>query len=142
MALPTFASYSDITARLNDETLDEDQVEAYIADASAMLYALMGSHYNEDSELQAQTLKAVCCNMVARALSASASGAGFGVTQWSQTASSFNEQRTFSNPSGDLYLTTAEKKMLGIGRSAVFTVETSIRPGYPLASSIEPEDES
>lgn len=139
MAIVSFADYSDVCTRLNDSSLDEEQVEALIEDASAMLLALLGSRYDEDDEVQARNLQTVCCNMVARALTATLNSAGFGVSQHSMTVSSFNEQVSYANPSGDLYLTSLEKKLLGIGASAVFTVEPSIRPGYPLTSSVEPE---
>lgn len=137
MALPTLATYEDVLDRTGSSSLDETQVVSLIEDATAMLLSLMGGRYDEGDELQQAALKSVCCNMVARATAAS-SKAGYGVTQWSQTASSFNEQFTYANPTGDLYLTAAEKKMLGIGRSTAFTVEPSIRPNYSLGSTVEP----
>ena len=114
-----FAAYSDVCTRMADDTLAQAQVEALLEDASAMLLALLGPHYDAADELQAANLKTVCCNVVSRALAATTTGAGFGVQQHSMTASAFNEQFTYSNPAGDLYLTATEKRMLGIGAGRI-----------------------
>lgn len=129
--MTSFATYDDLCARTDIE-VSEEKAEALLGDAAAMLMKLLGRRYDPSDGLQAANLRAVSCNMVIRALSASNSGAGYGVTQWSQTASSFNEQFSYANPTGDLYLTSAEKKMLGIGSSQIFTVEPTIRPNFGM----------
>lgn len=55
----------------------------------------------------------IVCDMVKRAMSS----VDAGLTQVSETAGPFTQSRTFSNPSGDLYLTKAEKRQL-VGRRA------------------------
>lgn len=56
------------------------------------------------------TLRRVTCAAVIRALQ---SGDMAGVTQSSQTAGPFSQSWSYSNPSGDLYLTKQEKRSLG-----------------------------
>lgn len=64
------------------------------------------------------TVRRICCAMVIRAMSAGTSGA-LGVTQSSWTASPYGGSQTFSQPSGDLYLTSQERRELGQGRGRI-----------------------
>ena len=59
-----------------------------------------------------QARKVVSCEMVKRAMAA---GVGVAVSQESQTRGPFNASVTYANPTGDLYLTKADKKRLGCG---------------------------
>ena len=45
-----------------------------------------------------------------------------GVSQSTQTAGSFSESMSYSNPDGDLYLTSAERKSLGKGVQTAFHI--------------------
>lgn len=66
----------------------------------------------------AATVRRICCAMVIRAMSAGTSGV-LGVTQSSWSASPYGGSQTFSQPSGDLYLTSQERRELGAGRGRV-----------------------
>lgn len=77
--------------------------------------ALIASHGVEVEKLNLNVLVAVVCAMVKRAMAAPIDQVPLKNTQ--QTAGSFSESITFLNPTGDLYLTAGEKRMLGIGRS-------------------------
>lgn len=66
-----------------------------------------------NTKVEAELVGDIVCDMVKRALSS----VDAGLTQVSETAGPFTQSRTFSNPSGDLYLTKAEKRQL-VGRSA------------------------
>lgn len=48
-----------------------------------------------------------------------------GVTNAQQTAGSFSEAFTYSNPMGDLYLTRAEKARLGVGVQRAYHLDMS-----------------
>lgn len=72
---------------------------------------------------QSELLKMVCCDMVIRAMSATAADA-FGVSQTSMTAGPYTQSFSYSNPSGDMYLTKLEKRLLGISTGYI----GSIRP--------------
>lgn len=66
-----------------------------------------------DGELSGEELdkrRTVACRMVRRALS---TPDGPAVTQESQTRGPFSRQLTYANPTGDLYLTKADRRLLG-----------------------------
>jgi hypothetical protein len=107
-----YADVSDLEVRWRTLTDDEQaRAEALLDDASAMLDAYVT--VDATDEQQAALLKIVVCNMVQRSMSTS-SGDAYGVSQQSITAVGFTQQYTYSNPTGDLYITKAEKRMLGI----------------------------
>lgn len=140
MALVELATFEDVAARPGGASLDQEAVEAKITDASAMLLSMMGSRYDDTDDVQAAVLTAVCCSMVIRALTSYSTDVGFGVSQHSMTAGSFNESFSYSNPTGDLYVTSQEMKALGIKKSRIGTIGLSIRPNFRLRSTIDPED--
>ena len=115
-----FADVSDIESRWRPLSADEEsRASVLLDDASAMLAAMLV--VDEDDEQQEELLEIVCCNMVIRAMSASESDA-FGASQMSMTAGPYTQQWTYSNPSGDMYLTRAEKRLLGISTSYIGTI--------------------
>ena len=117
-----FADVSDLESRWRElSTGEEARANVLLGDASAMLSALVEVD-NSDYE-QSQLLKMVCCDMVIRAMSATAADA-FGVSQTSMTAGPYTQSFSYSNPSGDMYLTRLEKRLLGITTSYI----GSIRP--------------
>lgn len=117
-----YADVSDLESRWRDLSADEEAKAAVLLDdASAMLDSLVD--VNQDDEQQAQMLKIVCCNMVQRSMSATESDL-YGVTQASMSAVGFSQSMSYSNPTGDMYLTRYEKRLLGINAGYI----TSIRP--------------
>ena len=115
-----FADVSDLESRWRELSTDEEaRANVLLGDASAMLSALVkvdSSDY-EQSEL----LKMVCCDMVIRAMSSTAADT-FGVSQTSMTAGPYTQSFSYSNPSGDMYLTKLEKRLLGISTSYIGTI--------------------
>lgn len=102
-----YATVGDVSARwrtLSDS--EETRCVALLADASDLIRTTC-PNWQEAGE---DTLRRVTCAAVIRALQ---SGDMAGVTQSSQTAGPFSQSWSYSNPSGDLYLTKAEKKALG-----------------------------
>lgn len=115
-----FAEVSDIEERWHALSSDEQsRAEVLIDDASAMLSQLVV--VDENDENQAYMLKVVCCNMVIRAMSATEADT-FGVSNASMTAGPYSQSWTYLNPSGDMYLTKMEKRMLGITTSYIGTI--------------------
>lgn len=115
-----FAEVSDIESRWRELSTDEEaRATTLIDDASAMLSALV--EVDDDDEEQAELLEIVCCNMVIRAMSASEYDA-FGASQMSMTAGPYTQQWTYSNPSGDMFITKMEKRLLGISTSYIGTI--------------------
>lgn len=70
----------------------------------------------------------VSCSMVERIMKNDGTAAG--VTQGSRTMGPFSESVTYANPTGDLYLTKSERKLLGIGSQVAFSVS--------MAPAVEP----
>ena len=106
-----FAEVSDIAARLGRElTIDEQaRAEVLINDASAMLAALVDTSDAGKADL----LRMVCCSMVIRVIGVT-SGDAYGVDSMSVTAGPYAQTWNYSSTAGDMYLTKAKKRMLGI----------------------------
>lgn len=127
-----FATVEDLEKRWKalDES-EQERAEVLIEDASAYLFSVLQQSGIEVSgkDPQAQNLKTVCCAMVRRMMGVNEKL--YGVTQFTQTAGSFSEMATAANPNGDMYLTSAEKNLLGITgkkQKAVFIRPAIHRP--------------
>lgn len=119
-----YATVSDIESRWRALSQDEQsRASVLIDDASAMLTALV--NVDSDDQEQAQLLKQVCCSMVIRAMSATEADA-FGASQMSMTAGPYSQSWSYSNPTGDMYLTKLEKRLLGITSGYIGTIEPRI----------------
>lgn len=117
-----FAEVSDIEARWRElSTSEESRAAVLIDDASAMLKKLVDVDVADTRQLE--LLKIVCCSMVIRAMSATESDS-YGASNMSMTAGPYTQSWTYSNPTGDMYLTRQEKRLLGIASSVI----GSIRP--------------
>lgn len=115
-----FADVSDLESRWRELSTDEEaRANVLLGDASAILSALVKVD-NSDYE-QSELLKMVCCDMVIRAMSATAYDS-FGLSQSSITAGPYTQSFSYSNPSGDMYLTKLEKRLLGISTSYIGTI--------------------
>jgi hypothetical protein len=120
-----YAEVSDIELRWHELDSDEQSRAAVlIDDASAMLDALVNVDTSNDEQLE--LLKMVCCNMVIRALSATTSDA-FGVSNASMKAGAYSQSWTYANPSGDMYLTKLEKRLLGVTNSYIGSIRPMMR---------------
>ena len=123
-----YATVADLEARWRDLDSDEETRAAVILDdASAMLSALVD--VKEGDEQQASLLKMVCCSMVTRAMLATESDA-MGVTSMDYGMGPFSQTAHFANPNGDLYLTSQEKALLGVGESYVLGLRPLIDGAY------------
>ena len=115
-----FASPADLASRwrvLSDSEIV--RANALIDDASSLIRDLC-TDWNEKPEA---SLRRVTCAMVRRAMTSPAGDDISGVSQQSMTSGPYTQQWTFSNPTGDLYLTKAERQSLGIGRQKAFEVD-------------------
>lgn len=118
-----FADVSDIESRWRTlDSVERERAQALIQDASAMLTKLV-SDIDAGDEEQMQLLELVCCNMVIRAMSATEADS-FGASNMSMTAGAYSQSWTYANPTGDMYITKIEKRLLGITSSYI----DSIRP--------------
>ena len=99
------------------KTLGETAANALLLRASARIAKMLrdrGIDIDPSDELQALNLKTVTVNMVRRSLLASQNDL-LGVSQKSMAGGPYTESWSFSNPSGEMYMTKDERALLGIG---------------------------
>lgn len=116
-----YATVSDVEARWRDlDQREEARAAVLLDDAAAMLDKLVS--VTGDAE-QAAILKMVSCDMVIRAMGATQAG----LSQSSMTAGPYTQSWTYSNPSGDMYLTKTERKLLGISSGYIGSIRAEVR---------------
>lgn len=119
-----FAEVSDIEARWRELTAAEEaKASVLIGDASAILSSLVDVDASDTA--QAANLRTVCCNMVIRSMTATDTDM-FGVASATMTAGPYSQTSNFANPSGDMYLTKMEKRILGVTTSYIGTIRPMI----------------
>ncbi|WP_052119307.1 Gp19/Gp15/Gp42 family protein [Bifidobacterium callitrichos] len=115
---PPFATVSDLESRWRKLTPDEAETAASLLDdASDKIMTDCPGWVNAS----AKTLRRIACAMVKRAMIAGDSAA-LGITQSQQTVGPFSQMYSYSNPTGDLYLTASEKQSLGQGVQTAYSV--------------------
>ena len=127
--MDVFATTKDLEARWRILTgTDEDtRAETLLLDATVKITAecnRSGVTIDSTNELQSMMLKAITCEMVKRAMLSPVDMAP--LSAFSQTAGPYSESQTYINPTGDLYMTSGEKKMLGIGAQKIWAIEPQI----------------
>ena len=125
-----FATVDDLEERWHDV---EDVVlaSALLDDAGLMLRQYVTVDPNDAQ--QAELLKMVSCNMVKRAM-VSSSASAFGVDQTSATMGPFSQTMHFANPSGDMYISAAEKSLLHIDEGYIGSIPAKIAGYYGCIS--------
>lgn len=125
---PPFATVTDLEQRWHTLTDEEsEQAQTLLDDASLTITALQ-PHWRQ---LDAGLLRMVTCNIVKRAMTTGSDGMPAGVTQYNQTTGSFTDGYTFANPTGDLYLTATEKKLLGVGVQRAYRIDMATGKARP-----------
>ena len=114
-----YASYTDYEARYGTLTpAQQSLVTMRLADAAVILDSLVDtSGVCSDEHLQ-DRLKVV---------SSEAEGS-VGVSNTSYTMGPFSQSATYANPSGDMYLTATERRMLGISKAIIGAIRPVIGP--------------
>jgi hypothetical protein len=135
-----YATTSDLEARWRPLTPAETATaEVLLEDASAQVRSEFptldatiagGAGIDPNPDLARNATRVVCA-MVRRAMDAPEDG-GFGVGSVQETTGPFSRSLSYSNPMGDLYLTKAERKLLGVGGGSGRLVAGSIdtAPAY------------
>ena len=117
MALtPPFATTNDLELRWRPLTSDAERARAtaLLDDASAVILAEDTRGVLDDLDDVPPILVRVTCAMVARVMATPVAQAP--VTQEQRTMGPFAQSMTYANPSGDMYLTKAERRQLGFSR--------------------------
>ena len=113
--MEAFATVNDLESRWRTMDASEKKRAAILLeDAAAIIAASMeqaGVEVAEKNEVQAANLVRVSCAMVQRAM---AQGDGEQEHAWGGNI--------VSNPSGDLYLSKADRRSLGLGRCRIGSV--------------------
>lgn len=124
MADIPFATVSDLEARWRGlSEAEQARAAVLLADASALIRDMVPG-WEQVSE---QTLRAICCAVVRRAMSVDVDLPD-GVSSFNETAGPFSQQMSFSNPTGDLYLTRAEKARMGVGVATAASIDLVEQP--------------
>lgn len=121
----SYATVEDVQARRLEELTDEQAalVAVLLEDAAVLIDS--ETTIDTDNEKQLAAAKMVSCNVVNRALQASESDM-YGVSNASYTMGPFSQSATFSNPSGDLYLSRTEKDMLNVGGTVISSMRAMV----------------
>jgi len=116
-----YADVEDVAARWRYLSEDEAaRAEVLLEAASEMLDALVPSTEGKEA-----LLKTVCCDMVIRTLALGVSD-NYGLASTNMTAGPYSQSWNYYNPSGDMYLTKLEKKLLGISSGYIGTIPARI----------------
>lgn len=120
-----YATWEDYERHKSVTLTDEQKAEvtAKLADASTILSAMVEVDASDEEQLD--LLELVACNMVERAMQTGES-VPIGVSNVSATMGPFSQSMTVANPSGDMYLTSSEKRWLGIGGTVIGTIRPAI----------------
>ena len=119
-----FATVSDLEARWRGlSEAEQARAAVLLADASALIRDTVP----EWGQVSEQTLRAICCAVVRRAMSVDVDLPD-GVSSFNETAGPFSQQMSFSNPTGDLYLTRAEKARMGVGVATAASIDLVGQP--------------
>lgn len=115
--MDAYATLEDLQSRWRPLSADEQQRATTLLSDAAVKIALAckqsGVAIDAADSLQSEALKAINCEMVKRAMLSPIDMPP--MSSFAQTAGSYSESQTYVNPTGDLYMTLGEKKMLGIG---------------------------
>jgi hypothetical protein len=109
-----FATADDLAARWRPlELTEQERADALLGDASAHVRAMCHGIDDriEAGELDPAVVLSVVVAMVKRAMIAADTGIGVGAQQ--QTAGPYSTSLTFTNPTGSIYLTRADRRLLG-----------------------------
>jgi len=116
-----FASVHEYRRAYPDDGTDEDVLLERLLEATDVMCAEMDGadiSYTDPSESFTFRLMRICRTVAHRAIGSTGdSDVPFGATQLSETSAQFSASVQFANPSGDMYLTAAERAALGIGQA-------------------------
>lgn len=121
-----YATWQDLEARWRTLTASERATATVLLDDAATIIDAW-VRIDQTNAHQLDSARYVSCSMVRRSMSAQESEM-FGITQASATMGPFNQQATFQNPTGELYLSGSEKGMLGANTSFIDSLRPKIQP--------------
>lgn len=122
-----YATVDDLEARFGALSEGERSIAAVLlGDAAVYLDSLVA--VDPANGHQANALMVVSCNMVHRAMQQSVSM--LGIEQATASMGPFSQTAQFSNPSGGLYVSAAEKALLGADGGYIGSIPARIGGWY------------
>lgn len=121
-----YATVEDLEARWRELSESESAMAATLLEDAAAYIDALKTFDALDPETES-LLRMVSCNMVRRAMSSAASSA-FGIDSATSTMGEFSQHVQFANPSGDMYVTKAERRLLGVSSTALGSIRPTIAP--------------
>lgn len=128
-----YATVADLAARWRPLSIAErDRATVLLADASVYVDTECPP---ADPLTDADARKIVVVNMVKRAMLTPVDQVP--VTSQQETTGPFSQSLSFANPTGDMYMSKSDRKLLGCGRQAAFSIDLApdagiAGPGSPL----------
>ena len=120
-ALAPLSTLEEYEARWGTvEESERGKVEAALEDATGRILAEMPGYVAGADPVLDHNMASVCRDMVHRAMVRPLTLEG--VTQYQQTAGSLSASLSLSNPDGALYLSKADRRMLGLDDGMVVSV--------------------
>lgn len=122
-----FVTIEAYRRRYPDDDVADGVLLEVLADATMAIASELdaeGIGYDEPTDEFANRLASVCRNVAHRVIGeGDESEIPFGASQFSEGAGSYKQTVSMANPYGDVFLTAAERRALGIGsqRGAVFS---------------------
>lgn len=111
-----YASYEDLVARYPDlPDMTAERAAVKLADASLVIDQAFARRHKSPSNVGADVLRMVCCDIAARVLYPSSMGLGMDVSQFSTTVGAISEQLTFNSSGGNCRLLKSDMDNLGLG---------------------------
>lgn len=131
----SIATVEDVEKRWRKLSDAETAVaEVLIEDAENMIKSLVSDFATKaEDEIYKAVFVSVVASMVKRALMTNQDV--IGVSQHTMTAGSYSENISYANPSGDMYLTKNEKRLLGISQQKIFGIRPHIGGGEDVDGS-------
>lgn len=124
-----FATVDDLEVRWRELSEDEENMAAALLDDAAALIVSTGISIDPEDSNQAAVLTWVSCAMVKRAMLSLDSDL-VGIKQGTISADVYSQSVTYSNPSGDLYVSKQEERALGIGEGFFGSIPAGINGWY------------
>jgi hypothetical protein len=117
--MAAYATVDDLVARWRPLSTEEQARAGVLLDDAAVRIDATVATSDPATEQELAARLIVSCDMVKRAMSAG----GIGVTSQQETMGPFSTSQQFANPTGDLYLSKSDRKLLGRGRQRAGIVD-------------------
>lgn len=130
-----YATTADVEARWRPLSAAEKTTATALLDDAAILIQSECPDIDQriaDGLLDPGAPLIVSVRLVKRAMAAGVSGFD-NVSSFQQTAGPFQQNTSFVNPSGDMYLTRADRKLLGCGQQRAYMIDMAPNASWPVS---------